>query len=140
MNLAERVTALIPNYAEMFEERGRFTTPSDPLEFHLHHLARYWSRLVGFCKQTPSKPEGWIDGDLGACVAVGTEFADKLIEPNSPLFRLWQEYRTQTQAVLYVRPVSLEQVESASRAFDVCLAEIKYDPWPIRPPKSPEAH
>ena len=137
MNLEERIATLTSNYGRMFEERGRFATPSDPLEFHLHHLARYWSRLGGFCRQTPSKPEGWIDGDLGACVAVGTEFADKLIV-KIPNFQLWQEYQIQTHAVLHVRPVTLEQVESALRAFDACLAGMKYGPWPIptsNPPK-----
>jgi hypothetical protein len=126
--LAERVSAMIPGYEEMFAERGRIT-PSDPLQFHLYHLARYWSRLVGFCRQDPSKPSAFIETDLGACVQVGSEFAHKLIGPDSPIFRLWQDYWRQAQAVLYERPVTIEAVESAARAFDACLSELKYDPW-----------
>jgi hypothetical protein len=126
--LAERVSAMIPGYEEMFAERGRIT-PSDPLQFHLYHLARYWSRLVGFCRQDPSKPAAFIETDLGACVQVGSEFAHKLVGPDSPIFRLWQDYWRQAQGVLYERPVTIEAVESAARAFDECLSELKYDPW-----------
>lgn len=119
---------MVPGYEEMFAERGG-VTPTDPLRFHLYHLARYWSRLVGFCRQTPSEPEVWIDGDLGACVQVATDFAHRLIAPNSPIFRLWQDYWAQTQSVLYDRPVTLDAVEAAAHAFDACVAELKYDPW-----------
>ncbi|MBL9172363.1 MAG: hypothetical protein JNL10_02410 [Verrucomicrobiales bacterium] len=126
--LAERVSAMISGYEEMFAERGG-VTPTDPLKFHLYHLARYWSRLVGFCRETPLKPEGWIDGDLGACVQVGSEFAHKLIQPDSPIYGSWQEYWVQTQAVLHQRPVSIDAVEAASQAFDACSAGLKYDPW-----------
>jgi hypothetical protein len=126
--LSERVSEMIPGYEEMFAERGG-ATPTDPLKFHLYHLARYWSRLVGFCRQTPSVPEGWIDGDLGACVQVGSEFANKLIASDSPIYRLWRDYWAQTQSVLHKRPVTIDAVEAASRAFDACVAELKYDPW-----------
>ena len=126
--LAERVSAMIPGYEKMFVERGGIT-PSDPLEFHLYHLARYWSRLVGFCRQCPSKPEVFIDTDLGACVKVGSEFAHKLIGSNHPIHERWQKYWKRTQAILHERPVTIEEVEAASRAFDECLAELRYDPW-----------
>ena len=126
--LAERVSDMIPRYAKHFAERGG-VTPSDPLEFNLYHLARYWSRLVGFCRQTPSKPESCIDGDLGACVQVGSEFAHKLIGADSPIYRHWQDYWKQTQAMLHQRPVTIEAVEAASRAFDACVQDLKYDPW-----------
>jgi hypothetical protein len=125
---AERIHGLIPRYEKLFAERGG-STPADPLEFHLFHLARYWSRLVGFCRQAPSKPEAFIDTDLGVCVAVGTEFTHKLIEPSSPIYELWQNYWKRTQAMLHSRPVTIEDVEAASRTFDECLAELKYDPW-----------
>ena len=125
---AERVTAMIPRYEAMFAKRGGIT-PSDPLEFHLYHLARYWSRLVGFCRQDPIKPTAIVDSELGACVHVGTEFAHQLIRPESPINEKWQEYWAQTQAVLHKRPVTIEAVEAASHAFSACLAELKYDPW-----------
>ncbi len=126
--LAERTRAMIPGYEQQFKERGRIT-PSDPLQFHLYHLARYWSRLVGFCRQVPDKPETFIDTDLGACVAVGSEFARNLINPGLPVVGRWQDYFSQTQAVLHDRPVTLEDVEAASRAFEDCLAILKYNPW-----------
>jgi hypothetical protein len=118
---------MVPRYEELFAGRGK-VTPTDPLEFHLHHLARYWSRLIGFCRQT-LKPESCIDGDLGACVQVGSEFAHKLITPDSPIYKLWQDYWVQTQSVLHKRPVTIDAVEAASRAFDACVAELKYNPW-----------
>jgi hypothetical protein len=126
--LAERTRAMIPGYEQMFGERGGIT-PSDPLEFHLYHLARYWSRLVGFCRQVPEKPETAVDTDLGVCVAVGSEFAHKLIDPSLPFYELWQDYWRRTQSVLHERPVTLEQVEAASRTFNECLSVLKYDPW-----------
>ena len=119
---------MIPRYETMFEERGNIT-PSDPLEFHLFHLARYWSRLVGFCRHDSSKPEQWIDADLGACVEVGSDFAHKLIEPSSPICEQWQEYRRRTQAILHERPVTLVDLKLASISFDKCLVALNYDPW-----------
>jgi hypothetical protein len=71
--LSKRIAAMGTRYEKMFAERGG-ATPSDPLEFHLNHLLVYWGRLVGFCRQDPSRSENWINADLGACVAVGTEF------------------------------------------------------------------
>jgi hypothetical protein len=126
--LAERIRALAPLYDKMFAERGG-VVPSDPLKFHLYHLALYWSRLVGFCRQDPSNPANWIEGDLGACVQIGSESANQLIGTGSPLYGLWQDYWSQTQAILHARPVTIEAVESASQAFNTCLAEAKYDPW-----------
>ena len=126
--LAERVSTMVPAYEKLFAERGEIT-PSDPLEFHLYHLARYWSRLIGFCRQDPSKPAAFIDTDLGACVQVGSEFADKLIDPSSPIHEHWQHYWKRTQAMLKERPVTMEDVEAASRAFEDCLARLRYDPW-----------
>jgi hypothetical protein len=126
--LAERVSATIPRYEKMFAERGGIT-PSDPLEFHLFHLARYWSRLVGFCRQKPSKPEDCIDSDLGACVVVGSDSAQKLIGPSSPIHEQWQEYWRRAQAILHERPVTLVDVELASQSFDRCLVALNYDPW-----------
>lgn len=118
---------MIPRYQEMFAKRGG-VTPTDPLKFHLYHLFLYWSRLVGFCRQVPAKPEKAIDTDLGACVQVGSEFAGKLIGSTSPIYDLWQGYWKRTQAVLHDRPVTLHDVEEASKAFDACLAELQYDP------------
>jgi hypothetical protein len=122
--LSERVSEMTPRYEKLFAEHG-----GDALTFHLYHLARYWSRLLGFCRQDPSKPAAYIDGDLGACVQVGSEFTHKLIKADSPIYGRWQDYWTQTQAVLHQRPVSIDAVEAAHRAFEACLTELKYDPW-----------
>ena len=119
---------MIPAYEKMFAERGGIT-PSDPLKFHLHHLARYWSRLVGFCREAPSAPEVFINSDLGACVKVGSDYAQKLIEPNSQIYELWQVYWRAMQSVLHERPVTLGDVEAASQAFNDCLIQLQYDPW-----------
>ena len=125
--LAERVSEMIPGYEKMFAERGG-VTPTEPLRFHLYHLFLYWSRLVGFCRQLPTKPETVIDTDLGACVQVGSEFAHRLIDPASTVFDLWQDYWKRAQAVLHDRPVTLHNVEEASKAFNACLANLNYDP------------
>jgi hypothetical protein len=119
---------MIPRYEEIFATRGG-VTPTDPLKFHLYHLARYWSRLVGFCRQEPSRPAGFIDGDLGVCVLVGSEFAHRLIGVDSPTYTHWQDYWAQTQAVLHRRPVTIEAVEAALQAFNTCLVDLRYDPW-----------
>lgn len=129
---AKRTDALISNYEKMFAERSDMPgclTPTDPLEFHLFHLARYWSRLIGFCRQYPSKPNAWVDTDLGACVQIGSDYAHKLIGPDSPIYTLWQDYWKQTQKVLHERPVTIEAVEAASKAFNACITALKYDPW-----------
>jgi hypothetical protein len=76
--LTETARDIIPRYEELFAGRGG-VTPSDPLEFHLYHLARYWSRLVAFCRQAPSRPESRIDSELGACVLISSKFAHELI-------------------------------------------------------------
>ena len=125
--LAEREEVLVTNYKRMFLERGD-VTPADPLEFHLHHLVTYWSRLVGFCRLHPDHPETCVDGDLGACVKVGSDFADAIIDSASPIFESWSVYKQLADAVLHCRPVSLNDVESASTAFDQCLSAINYKP------------
>ena len=125
--LAERVSAMVPGYEEMFANRGG-VTPTDPLKFHLYHLFLYWSRLVGFCRQVPAKPETAIDTDLGACVQVGSEFAHRLVDSTSPIYALWQDYWKRTQAVLHDRPVTLHDVEEAAKVFNACLAKLEYDP------------
>ena len=127
--LADRVRVITLSYEKMFAERTEHDVcpPSDPLEFHLYHLARYWSRLVGFCKQV--SPENCVESDLDACVQVGSEFTNKMISLNSPFYGQWQECWNRTQAILKERPVTVEDIEAASQSFDKCLAELKYDPW-----------
>jgi hypothetical protein len=128
---AERTATMIQNYKQSFTHRGG-TTPSDPLEFHFYHLARYWSRLVGFCRQDTQKPEQSIDGDLGACVQVGSLFINELIDIDSPIYDPWQDYWKKWQSILRERPVSIAEIESASDLFNACTAALKYDPWAKR--------
>ncbi len=130
---SERVRTLTANYEKGFAERGGIT-PSDPLEFHLYHLARYWSRLTGFCRQEPSGTASFVDTDLGVCVEVGSEFAHKLIRQDSPIYSQWQNYWKQTQTMLHDRPATIEAVEAASRAFEASLVALKYDPWAEKAP------
>ena len=125
---SERVRIVTSNYEKSFAERGGIS-PSDPLAFHLYHLARYWSRLTGFCRHAPPGTASFIDADLGVCVEVGSEFTHKLIQSDSPIYSQWQKYWILTQAMLHNQPVTIEAVESASQAFDACLVELKYDPW-----------
>jgi hypothetical protein len=61
------------------------------------------NRLVGFSRQEPTKPEVFIDTDLGVCVHVGSEAVDKLIGGGSPGYALWRDCWNRTQAVLYKR-------------------------------------
>ena len=60
---------------------------------------------------------------------VGSDFADKLIDPNSPIYVQWREYRRREQSILHEHPVSIADIEAASKAFDECLAVLYYDAW-----------
>lgn len=86
----DRINELTRAYEESFAERGNIT-PGDPLEFHLYHLARYWSRLVGFCRHDPSSAESLVESDLGACVQLGSEFANAQIDPNCSIYKQWRK-------------------------------------------------
>lgn len=128
MKLEERVAKITSDYAVMFAERGD-ATPVDPLEFHLFHLARYWSRLVGFCRQTPDGVGACLNGDLGACIQVGTKHVGQLIAAESKIAEEWETYTKQVHDLFHEQRPSLESVEEASATFDRCLAGIKYNPW-----------
>lgn len=117
------------SYRQMFAERGG-TTSSDSLEFHLYHLARYWSRLVGFCRLKPGPPEFWADGSMGIAIRIANRFTDPLVDSASPLIASWNSYKQLAEKVLH-RHVLLDDVEAASDAFDRFLAETGYSPWPI---------
>lgn len=124
----DRLKFIVSSYEKEFAERGGIT-PSDPLKFHLYHLARYWSRFAGFCRQDPSNIDAFINGDLGGCVQVGSEFAHQLIGPSEPVYERWQDYWQRTQTVLNKRPVNLNAVEDSIRSFNECLVAVNYDPW-----------
>jgi len=123
---------MVPRYEEYFRNRGG-VTPLDPLQFHLSHLARYWSRLIGVCRHLPTEAESCIDGDLGAWVAVGTMFVNRLVERADPVRELWDDYWRRVQAILHDRPVTLAEVETVSSAFESCLSAWDYDPWKSTP-------
>ena len=128
MTRKERVEKLAADYEKMFSERGD-VTPMNPLEFHLYHLARYWSRLTGFARMTPDNLSAMIEGDLGACIKVGTGFADQVVKQDSPIFVPWATYLEGATGILDGRSVSLEDIEHTSLAFDRCLSAADYDPW-----------
>ena len=127
-SLEKRAAAMEEKYRSQFAERGG-VTPSDPLKFHLYHLVLYWSRLVGFCRQLPDEPAGWIDGDLGACVLVGTKYVDQLIKSSDGEYLAWSNYSMLAARVLHQRPVNLEQVEEASKSLDEFLLQKNFDVW-----------
>jgi hypothetical protein len=112
----------------MFASRGE-VTPADPLEFHLFHLARYWSRLGGFAGHVSDGCNSLIEGDLGIAVRMGTEQADRVIRDMDLIGDLWTDYVEQVETMMTLRPVSTETMERASAGFDRCLEAIGYDPW-----------
>jgi len=120
-SFVNRVEELRADYQRMFEQRGG-ATPSDPIEYHLFHLALYWSRLVGFCRMSPAKSAGFVDNDLGVCVTIGSEYVNKTIEASQPAYRNWHDCWHRTQKVLYERPVALGDVEDAVRSFNEFLS------------------
>lgn len=126
--LEERVIEMNTGYRAQFAERGG-VTPTDPLEYHLYHLTLYWSRLIGFCRQDPANPDNWIEGDLGACVQVATDFASELIKKDHSAYESWMRYHKQVFRILYERPVSLGEVEGASNSYDHFLRDFGYDAW-----------
>jgi hypothetical protein len=125
--LVERIAKLIPEYQQMFADRGD-VTPSDALEFHFYHLARYWSRLLGFSRNS-TEPKGLLSSDLAACVQVASDCANRIIGNNSPIYDVWQNYRERWRGLLLVQSVSADDIEAVSSAFDECLAALKFDPW-----------
>ncbi len=126
---------LLASYRENFSRRGE-ATPSAPLEYHLHHLARYWSRLSGFSRLTPGPHDSLADGGLGMAIGIGNRFADELIDSNSPVHASWATYMELATMVLRSRPLALADIESASAAFDQCLSRVGYNPW-TDPPIAP---
>jgi hypothetical protein len=126
--MSDRLEIVRQNYAKHFAERGTFPSP-DPLEFHLYHLACYWSRLLGFCRLPSTGIQAYIDGSLGACVKVGSEFADQLIGPESPIYEIWREYFRRTNSALNGSMPTLDDLETAHQLFTECLAGLNYDPW-----------
>jgi hypothetical protein len=135
--MSNRLDNLRQNYAKNFAVRGTIT-PSDPLEFHLYHLARFWSRLLGFCRHSSPSIQSCIDGDLGICVKVGSEFTDQLIDPESPIYQTWREYIRRTNSALDGNLPTLDDLETAHHLFTECLAGLNYDPWERKsPPTKP---
>jgi hypothetical protein len=118
---------MLHSYESMFASRGE-VTPTDPLEFHLFHLARYWSRLVGFARHVGDGCNSLIEGDLGTAVRMGTEQAGRVIR-ETDAGDLWHDYVERVETMLTIRPVSLESIERASKGFDKCLEAIGFDPW-----------
>jgi hypothetical protein len=124
----DRTFDMTARYEQMFASRD-LTDWADGSRYHLYHPALYWSRLVGFCRLTPNECASWMDTELGACVAVGSNFVDPLIESNSAAFAPWQRYRRRLQSLFEDRSISLADVEEASKGYDECLAALEYDPW-----------
>ena len=124
----DRLSALRAEYERDFAERSD-TTSTDPLKYHLYHLALYWRRLLGFCRNFASSEGASVHTNFGVCIQMGSEFATKLIGPSSPIFELWQDYWWRTCAMLHKPAITLEEAEAASRAFDACLARLGYNPW-----------
>jgi|GEM_PF-4556464 len=124
----EKIEEMISRYKEIMATPSD-VTPSDPLEFHLFHLVRYWSRLTGFCSHSSMEPKSLIDSDLGLCVKVASDFAHRLIDPDSSIYELWQKYRLLEQVVMDESRLSIEQVEAAASAYEACLEKLDYDPW-----------
>ncbi|RYD42225.1 MAG: hypothetical protein EOP85_11510 [Verrucomicrobiaceae bacterium] len=112
----------------MFDRRGE-VTPSDPLEFHLYHLARYWSRIVGFIRQYPGDPERWMDGNGGQAIRIANGFTESAINPASKVLNEWQIYKVASDATFHKRPLSGDDIEKASAAFERFLVAAGYNPW-----------
>ncbi len=119
---------MLHSYESMFASRGE-VTPTDPLEFHLFHLARYWSRLVGFARNVGDGCNSLIEGDLGTAVRMGTDHTGRVIRETDVIGDLWTDYVERVETMLTLRPVSIETIERASEGFDKCLEAIGYDPW-----------
>ena len=119
---------MLDSYESMFASRGE-VTPTDPLEFHLFHLARYWSRIVGFAKVVGDGCDSLVEGDSGSLVRMATDQAGRVLREADLIPNLWTEYVDQLETMLTLRPVSVKVIERASDEFDKCLEAIGYDPW-----------
>ncbi len=125
---ASRLSELRSQYEQNFRVRHDAALV-EPLECHLYHLALYWSRLMGFCDLDRSDASGWVNSDLGACVAVGTEIVSEIIDAQAPCFEAWESYRTLTDAMLFNKTRSIEDVKAASKAFGHFLDLMGYVSW-----------
>ncbi|RYD24447.1 MAG: hypothetical protein EOP88_00125 [Verrucomicrobiaceae bacterium] len=114
----------VSSYEQIFEERGG-VTPSDPLEFHLYHLAEYWGRLVGFSRVWPDSPGAFVKGGPGDGIRVANRFAAGVIEDSPAISEAWQTYVRLADVVLNEPTVSVIDVEAASEALDRCRAILK---------------
>ena len=130
--LTERAKTIVPKYEENFSDRGG-VTPTEPIEYHLYHLACYWSRILGFIRRTPGNSESLIEGNFGACIEVGNHFLAKSITPSSDMYRQWVTYSEMASVILYKRPVHDEDIELTFERFNECLAAVDYDPWANSP-------
>ena len=98
-------------------------------EFHLFHLARYWSRIVGFAEVVGDGCDSLVEGDSGSLVRMATDQAGRVLREADLIPNLWTEYVDQLETMLTLRPVSVKVIERASDEFDKCLEAIGYDPW-----------
>ena len=125
---ASRLSEIRSQYEQNFSVRDDAALV-EPLEYHLYHLALYWSRSIGFCDLDRLDASGWVNSDLGACVAVGTEIVSEIIDAQPPCFEAWESYRTLTDAMLRNETRSIENVKAASKAFAHFLDLMGYVSW-----------
>jgi hypothetical protein len=125
---SDRLSRVRSQYDQNFRTRSD-TSPTEPLEYHLYHLALYWSRLMGFCGSHPSDAAHWVDSDLGACVAVGTDVVSGTLGSLHPHRAGWSSYLALIHVVLNQSQVSFKEVEAASNAFSRFLELLGFVSW-----------
>lgn len=136
--MSERTTrdqATEREYLAMLANRGE-VTPDDPLRFHLHHLVRYWYRIVEFSRQRPHSVFHLIQSDLGSCIRVATGQASPLVSRGEPIYNPWQDYLVSAAPVLEVRYAAFEEIEAACLAFNRCPPTLGFNPWVNAPIES----
>ena len=68
-----REQELRAHYQALLDERHR--SLEERVQFHLHHLALYWSRCLGFLDLQPIHGAAFVAGDLAACIYIASEAA-----------------------------------------------------------------
>lgn len=120
---------MISRYREMAEniELAPEIGISDEIEFHLHHVARYISRIKGFSSLQNKPIEEYKDTDLGSCLISSVVVINE--EMKKEFGEKWSAFSDSVEAFRNAdRSARIEEIEST---FMVLCDERNYNPEPI---------
>ena len=129
MELTEREADMISRYREMAEniELAPDIGISDEIEFHLHHIARYISRIKGFSSLQKKPIEEYRDTDLGSCLISSVIVIDEVMKKE--FGEKWAAFSDSVEGFRNQdRSARIEEIESTF--MELCNGR-NYNPGPI---------